>query len=131
MPPRPTNDTVRLADSLLERTRAGRVPWQPAEQGEGFEFVGSIAVVVIRSKDGDGQYPYVLDLYDQNGHLVDTLVTGYDPAEFGDEPRPWNETLEELYLAARRTGFRIEELAGSILEDLESPDYPATSADGP
>jgi hypothetical protein len=110
----------QFAADLLARTEDGKVPWAPFTEDDGFAFVGSAAAVVVRSRDGDGAYPYVLELFDGQNELRETLHTGFDLTEHGDqEANAWNDTLARLYHAARRRALRIDELSMSILDDID------------
>lgn len=70
----------------------------------------------MRIASTDGTDPYALAVYDDSGTLVESLVTGYQ--EGWGTPEPWNETLSQLYHAARNTALNVDEVIDNILKDV-------------
>lgn len=119
-------DLAEFAETLLVRTRSGRMRWTPSPDLKSFLFEGSRAVVSIRSNDGDGTWPFVLELIDPALGVVESLMSGWASGEYGDEAQPWNATLDDLYAAARSNALDLEAIMTSLLADVdESPATPA------
>src|SRR4051812_32387370 len=113
---------VDLLRELIDRTRAGKINWVPASGTDGFQFVGSRASVLIRARDEDAAPPYVLELF-SGTEFVDLLTSDWDePEDFNGEriPRPWNSDLFRLFLLARRSALRIDELVASLISDIDT-----------
>lgn len=119
----PDAATVNLVDTLLALSEENKVHWTVAPGADAFEYVGSEAVAVIRSRDEDGTLPFIFELFDSSRSLADALQTGWSEDANADDATPyfWNESLAKLYRNARRIALRIDVLAGSILRDVENP----------
>ena len=119
----PGNDLFRLAQQLIERTKAGKMSWSSIGE-DGFAFAGTKASVVIRSRDKDQVHPYIFTLFEGDIE-VDSITSGWNasPTGFEDEgsPLPWNDALENLYRSARRNALNLDQLIESILEDIDKP----------
>jgi hypothetical protein len=111
-----------FANDLVSRSENHTMAWEPFSDGDGFAFVGTKAAVVIRSRDADGNSPYVLELFDESDGLREQLQSGYEFDASGnyEMPHEWNETLARLYHLARRAALRLDELSTSILEDIDA-----------
>ena len=117
-----TDEMRGLAVALIDRSRQGAVAWQEFETADGFFYQGTQSAVVIRSRDGDGRHPFILELFDETSKVVDQLETAWSsPDEEGlQSARPWNSELETLYYVARRQALKLDVLAESLLADIES-----------
>jgi hypothetical protein len=109
-----------LSQRLTSATTTRAIKWVP-EPGKDTSFVygrknGS---VVIRSRDGDGEPPYELVLYNAEGNRIETLESYWEDR---DEPAFWNRSLEELYRAARGNALGIDELIDEIMSELPEPE---------
>lgn len=114
----PAVPTIDLLAYLVARTEQHAVPWKAAGS-DTFEYVGEKATVTIRSQDGDGRFPYILDLLGPEGGIIDTVESGWDRDDFGDTTSlPWNDDLRRLHEGARRAAFDIDTLALSLMSEL-------------
>ena len=115
------NELLELAEQLIKRTEDGKVTWESTGD-DGFAFAGTRASVVIRSKDKDQAHPFIFSLF-EGDVLVDTLASGFHGSEDFEDirgaPYAWNDTLEKLYYNARRSALKLNELAASILHDID------------
>ena len=111
-----------FASKLLAHTEAQKVPWRALPDVDGFYFSGTAGSVAIRSRDGDGRLPFVLDIAGPDNGVVDSLETDWYSVENDEFERPmsWNAILERLYHLARRTALGLDELTASLLGDIES-----------
>ncbi|MDT7572578.1 MAG: hypothetical protein QOE05_2752 [Actinomycetota bacterium] len=123
------NDTVRrlieLAERMTRATDSGSVKWSPNDDtGTSFSYSTREASISIRSKDGDGVHPFILEVFDSGGVMVESLASGY--TEIPDDPWAstgfvWNAALEGLYGAARRNALNIDSVIDSLLRSIEPP----------
>ena len=94
---------------LLDRTRAGRVPWKPTNHDDTFvAMVGQVSVVIDMDWRGIGSDMPTLRILDSNGRLVDWI--NVDTADGSVHKRD----LDELYQMARRVAL----VTGTELDDL-------------
>ncbi|MCC2318796.1 hypothetical protein [Cellulomonas chengniuliangii] len=115
---------TKVARALLRATESGKIKWRPGD-GTVFQYSAGDSSAVIRSRDEDGVQPYVFELFDDQGVAVESLMTRWfntpdAPWEEGGEPADWNETLEDLYHAARRNALNIDRVIGSLLKSLNA-----------
>jgi hypothetical protein len=109
-----------LATELLARTQSGSATWVSLGDGDTFACQGTASSVLIRSRDRDASPPFILELYDASAAIVDTLESEWDePIDVGRQAAPWNETLTHLYMAARRKATGVDDLIGSLLDDID------------
>ncbi|MEV0803929.1 hypothetical protein AB0I34_39990 [Kribbella sp. NPDC050281] len=129
------NDRLHeLAKKSLERTLAGQISWRTTDDEEAFLFAGAkSSLIVDKWRDSDGDLSYVLRLLNPRGTLVESLQTAYvgEPTRADDpwagktfEPARWNETLELLYDAARRSALDIDAVLDAALNDLDIEEPP-------
>jgi hypothetical protein len=106
---------------LTVATSDGRISWRPVEDGE-FQYSSDQSSIVIKCRDADGAEPFMLQLFDANGFVVETLETAYaSSTSFGattSVPEPWNEPLERLYETARRQALNIDQVIDSLMRSL-------------
>ena len=101
---------------LLDRTRAGKVPWKPTNHDDTFvAMVGQVSVVIDMDWRGIGSDMPTLRILDSNGRLVDWI--NVDTGDGSVHKRD----LDELYQMARRdalvTGTELDDLLAAL--DLE------------
>jgi hypothetical protein len=123
-------DYSSIALKLLEKTQAGKIAWEPGEKpfgtikyldrdeedfrtglAEGFGF--NIARSTYR-----GDTTYTLSMKDNQGLTVFTLSLTDDPETIANQPQLY-QTLDELYDAARRKAFKVDEKVERVSEILE------------
>ena len=97
--------------------------WAVSDTPYTYEFSGSEAVVRVRSKDRDGVSPFVLELFNADGVLAESLESDWVADEYEQQPMPWNGTLSDLFEAARRAALDIDRLTTSLLRDLDSTEH--------
>jgi hypothetical protein len=119
------NRMVSLANSLLERTRAGSIAWTVTDNERRFLFSGTNTSVGITSYvDRDGDTITSLDLLNSRGTVVETLRSEFEPND--DAPpytaRNWNKLLDDLYYAARRNALNVDAMLDDLLADLNDED---------
>jgi hypothetical protein len=116
-----TDAVHQLASDLLSRSEQNLVNWAPLGDGDAFIFQGTTSSIVMRTSDGDGRWPYVMELLDEANNVVDSLVTGYEVVSADGDERPleWNDTVQSLYYRAKRKALRLDELASSLLADID------------
>jgi hypothetical protein len=102
----------KLAESLLKATQGRSIEWRLAEP-EVYSWATAAGSVTIASRDRDGEPPYELAIFNPENVKVDTVKS---ELLGGDVPAPWNESLAELYSAARRSAFRADELIEALID---------------
>jgi hypothetical protein len=101
---------VELSNRLRAATDAGQLEWT-AEEDAAFLWSSAGAAVGVRSRDGDGEEPYELEVFTAAHQKVESLGSEWGADE---QPAPWNDALGRLYRAARRRALGVDD----ILEDL-------------
>ena len=103
---------------LLERTRAGKVPWKPTNHDDTFAaIVGELSVVIDMDWRGIGSDMPTLRVLNSAGRLVDwiNVDTSDGSVHKGD--------LDALYLMARRaalvTGRELDDLLAALDSELD------------
>jgi hypothetical protein len=109
-----------LINGLVEKTRAavknGEKMWD-AVGPDVYELTLQKSSMTIRSRDGDGTYPYIFELVDSLGKTVETLE---------DNPVDGQVELGPLYKVVTR-GFKdkaVDDTITDILRELDLPDVP-------
>jgi hypothetical protein len=119
---------VLLSQRLVEATASRQVVWGLDEEDNDedlFEWVTDEGSVSITSRDGDGDPPYELGIYNPDHEQVEELSSDLVG---DDEPAPWNEPLAELYRAARRSALRADDIIDALIDAL--PVSEAETAEG-
>ena len=127
---------LEFIGGLTEPTRTRHIRW--ATEGSS-SFLLSIpsGSVRIRSMDGDGMWPYELQILDENGVSVETAETEVE-REAGQgmtlKNTPLSLALSELYEAARDNSLNVETVMENILRDVEkglsgTGDFPTSPTD--
>lgn len=116
---------AELVAALTNQTKADRVNWEVVDEGgQQFQYSTPSSSVLIRTKDGDGVAPYVIEIYDNHGDMVESVRTTVE-----DRDDPWssgsfNAAVEELFTLARRNALNIDGVLDDLLESLkEEPPF--------
>lgn len=121
----PYERLVELSKRLRAATDEGQLEWT-AEDDTSFVWTGSNGAVSVRSRDGDGEEPFELDVFSPTRQKVETLGSEWTEDE---RPAPWNEALTRLYRAARRKALGVDRILEDLLSELPRvSDEAATSA---
>jgi hypothetical protein len=114
-----------LMRALKQATTAGRIKWRATDNYE-FQYSTVESSIVLKARDHDGAEPYVMQLFDGKGFVVESVETLY-----GDEgARLLNEILEDLYVSARRSALNIDNVIDSLMRSLD-PNKPTWSDEPP
>ena len=107
---------VLLCRRLVEATASRQVEWRlDEEEDDLFEWADEVGSVSITSRDGDGDAPYELGIYNPDHEKVEELSSDLVG---DDEPAPWNEPLARLYRAARRSALRADDIIDALIGAL-------------
>lgn len=113
---------IQRLEELIKRlnlaTAKGDLEWQPTDDETAFVCTFDGPSVELRSKDKDGTAPFILQVLNDKGNIIESFRsdTGVDP---------WDDYgLEELYERARRSATNVDDVLDSILRDL--PQIPPT-----
>src|SRR6266566_3019656 len=114
---------LTLARNLLEATKEGKVSWALTDMEGKFLYAGTRSSVTIdHYDDPDGDEVTVFSLLNSQGTTVDSLRNEMK-RESGNSniwvPADWNELLKDLYYAARRVAYDVDEAIESMLSDIE------------
>ena len=122
----PYERLVEVARRLRAATDEGQVDWT-AEDDTSFLWNGSSGAISVRSRDGDGEEPFELDVFSAAKQKVETLGSEWTEDE---QPAPWNEALTRLYRAARRKALGVDRILDDLLAELPTAhdDAASTSA---
>lgn len=108
-----------LCERLTLATVGGKISWQASEKTV-FQYSTGVSSVAISSVDGDGYEPFLMEVFDERGVMVEQLKTAFYTGEFGtQEVEDWNESLSNLYGAARSNALNIDTVISSLLDSLE------------
>lgn len=123
---------LKILDLLLRLTEADRLDWQSVGTSEEPRFATSFsdASFVVFSKDHDGVHPFVVELRNERGEVLESIKSkGLSPrarrdltAEeqaARDESRALNAKFYELYNRARRNAMNVDQFLDDVLAELE------------
>jgi hypothetical protein len=110
----PYERLVEVARRLRAATDEGQVEWT-AEDDTSFLWSGSRGAIKVRSRDGDGEEPFELDVFSSAKQKVETLGSEWTEDE---QPAPWNDALTGLYRAARRKALGVDRILDDLLAEL-------------
>lgn len=105
---------VLLCERLSEATVAREIEWQ-ADGEDRYLWEHDAGAVSIGARDGDGEPPYDLAIFDRNRRRVEELASALVD---GDEPAAWNPALAGLYKVARRSGLRADDIIEALIAAL-------------
>ncbi len=104
-------EMLRLAQSLQQQTREGKINWSTTDLETGFLFSGTRSGALI-AKTSLG---YRLQLLNYAGTIIGTLETARDKGvELSEIDRGRYELLEDVYYSARSNALAIQ----NTLEDM-------------
>lgn len=119
---------ILLCQRLAEATVSRQVEWRLAgEERDLFEWAGEAGFVSIASRDGDGDPPFELAIYNRDNEEVEELSSDLVG---DDEPAPWNEPLAELYRVARRSALRADDIIDALIDALPVSEAEAAEVGG-
>lgn len=110
---------IRFVRGLHNATAHGRAVWhRSGEGGQRVSFETAHGGVSIHPEDWDNALPFVLEIADPSGTVVESVVTTYEANEEG-EPRltSQSEEIVRLYRAARDSA--VVNVIDGILADLD------------
>ena len=120
----PFESLTELCKRLTAATEAGQVKWSAAQEAV-FLWAGIGGSVSVSSRDGDGEEPYALDVFNAAGLKVDTVGSEWVGEE--QQPAPWNDPMARLYRAARRQALGGDQIVKDLLAELALADLPLVS----
>ena len=112
---------VILCRRLAEATAARDADWR-VDGADTFLWEQSEGSVAIRSRDGDGEPPFELAIFNPGGQKVEERASALVD---GDRPAPWNEALADLYRLARRRALRADDIIDALIEQIPRAGAPA------
>lgn len=113
-----------LLDRLLHLTHTQAIHWSKSisrrSTGEPFSVNLTASTVRIRSKDDDGLAPYVVEVLDSTGVVVESI----ERSSFHDatENSNYNIVLSELYSLARRDALDVNNILDNLIQELDEED---------
>ena len=111
------NKLSSLVSTLIQKTREGKVSWNPTINDD--EFLAGFSRYVVSIKLGFAdefrqERPYrTLGLLNKDGKTIDAKI------EYDTDSLDYQE-LGELFVVARRSAHDAEESLNSLLQELES-----------
>jgi hypothetical protein len=119
------NRLIDLAADMLNRTLNGEIAWVGTDQENTFLFSGTKSSITISSlTDREGDQNSIISLLNARGTVVESLQGEFHPDGMGGyAPGEWNETLNDLFFAARRSALDADTLLDSIIEDMNAPPF--------
>ncbi|MGH3021341.1 MAG: hypothetical protein ACRDOP_04930 [Gaiellaceae bacterium] len=120
----PYERLVELSRRLRAATDEGQIEWT-AEDDTSFLWTGASGAISVRSRDGDGEEPFELDVFSAARQKVETLGSEWTTDE---QPAPWNDALTGLYRSARRRALGVDRILEDLLGELPRVRDEAVSA---
>ncbi|MEZ3179932.1 hypothetical protein KYY02_14935 [Streptomyces pimonensis] len=130
---------VEIVDALLNLTTARRLDWDSIGSARAEKYATSLSSTsfVVYSKDNDGQHPFVVELRNANGDLVESIRSRpvrprmrrvRDESETEDpavvarrkDDESFNKKIQELYSRARRNAMNVDSFIDEVLEQLRA-----------
>ena len=116
-----------LVKGLIERSRSSSLGGEPSDRwdavdGDTYELSLSRSSLRVRSRDGDGAYPYVLEILDASGRVIETVIEdgGAQATHYG---------IGDLYASASRNHLGVESKLAEIFSELNIDDTPPQKGD--
>ncbi|MFI7433244.1 hypothetical protein [Micromonospora haikouensis] len=114
-----------LVKRLIFATDTGRLEWQSTDRPLAFQCTVGRNSILVATVDDDGQAPYILEILDASGVLIESLQSGYatisTPGGRQQIKREWNDELAELHEIARRQVLNLDKLINDLLSQLPEP----------
>lgn len=116
-----------LVKRLIIATEQGSIKWEETDVATTFISVFSDGPTVqISSADGDGRHPYVLDVANSHGTIVDSLRSSNNSDLWDDDD------MQELYELARRDATNVDDILDVIFNELPPiPQHPGGYSEEP
>lgn len=113
---------MALLKRLIYATESSRISWSvSADLPDGYQYNASNSSVTVSSKDGDGTWPFVIELFDESGRPVEKFLTSFSD-EYGEGyEAPYNTALQRLHELARRQARNIDGIYDALFRDLPAP----------
>lgn len=116
-----------LVNGLVAKTtsagkNAGTVVWDQVSK-DAYELSITRNSIVIKSRDGDGQYPYVLNIVDDEGRLIESVEDGGGTSSL--------VKLGDLYRVAARSHKGVEETLTELMSELGIAETPLRRPEEP
>jgi hypothetical protein len=129
-----TGDTrlLKIVELLLRLTTAGRLEWDSVGTADRPRFATSFsdASFVIHSKDNDGAHPFIVELRNERGEVLESIQSvtlravrrelSSDEESERQQNREFNKVLYDLYNVARRNAMNIDQFLDGLLAQLEA-----------
>lgn len=124
-----------LMKRLLEDTRAGKISWRASGDLSIFSLVTTSGSVIVRSIDGDGQAPFLVELLNPNGVNIERIESDWEPGTGPQGQRlrigaSWNKELSALFESARSAAINLDGVITGILDEIEHPNTDADFGGG-
>jgi hypothetical protein len=98
---------TELADSILQRTRDGKLSWAELSQTSYVATIGEDSIIIERRTPS----LYTLRFVNKQGTEIDKIMP--------DRPSEENKMLEEIYSLARRQALRVDQTLLNIKQMLD------------
>ena len=102
-----------LVTALSAKTISGEVKWKTGSRDDAFIWSGTSASVILSTKDGDGEAPWVVRIVDSDGRTVESEVV--------DIYHELYAQVDELYALSRASALNIDKTIDELLDDLSDP----------
>lgn len=109
--------TKRLEELVVRlnlATARGDLEWQQTDDETAFVCIFGGPSIELKSKDQDGAAPFILQILNDKGNVIESIRSDTDNNPFEDYG------LSELYERARRSATNVDHIIDSILRGLPS-----------
>jgi hypothetical protein len=110
-------EMLRLARTLLQQTKEGKIKWTVTDEENEFVFSSTKSAVLIRGSfgnyDEEDEGDFVLELLNRGGSVAARLETGFAEEEIPGEAEYYH-IVKELYLEVQNRTLEIS----ATLEDM-------------
>lgn len=110
-----------LVNRLNFATKKNSIEWGETDREMAYISVLADAQLLVASVDDDGASPYVLEIINDDGTVVDSIRS--------DRSRAFSSAISELYERARRSATKADAILDKLLEAL--PELPGFSDEPP
>ena len=119
------DEWFNIVQRLELATDHGRVSWSgeddPFSINNGFQTtIAGNATYVLRSRDYDGTFPFVVKILDQSSNVDAEFETvPFEGKQWPEPDEQASETIARLYLKVKRLVTGAPQKARSLLDDLD------------
>jgi hypothetical protein len=106
-------DPSELVNTILARTREGKLSWEELSQTGFLTRVGQTMIIIGRQRNNDLLH---LRITDQSGKILETIFSPVYPKEM---TLTTTELLSELYELARRQALKVDETLSDLKRSLD------------